>query len=146
MSQQNLSVLEFAVAATEEIYRRDDGDTAFSIARVDILNTLGPIIDTREAVAVGVNRLGTITGLNADQRNQGLEGYYYSDRGFVGRVIQVGEPPNEKFYVIFRGSDSSETFLNGFIKAAGAGGDQYAPDPTRLSDVGDWANNTAIGV
>lgn len=120
----SLTEVAFACALTEEIYRRASSDQPL------LLSEIGGVARRLEFDP---------QNLFIDRRDD--EGYYYSPRGFVGRVVEK----DGKFYVVLRGTDSSEGFLEGAAKALAAMKSQTALDPEAKSDLGDWANNILMG-
>lgn len=127
----SLTPTQIAAALAEEIYRRGEADHS-----IDLEGDLK---------AKGVN-LGSINGLSLDPNGNDInrDYYYYSSRGFVGRAVEK----DGILYVVFRGTDSAESFYDGYTKAqaAGAFNNQSIQAPDKLSDWGDWATNSKLGL
>jgi len=102
-TNSELTGAQLAAALAEEIYRRNTLDQPVTLA------ALGVEAKTLTNTPDGLTPSG---------------GFYYSERGFVGQVVEK----NGTYYVIFRGTDLTESFLNGALDAAGAGWDQQAED------------------
>jgi hypothetical protein len=122
MTTADLSELELAAALAEEIYRRDAKDIPIKVSELGV-----------EQVNLPVSGFAKDTTADAT--------YYYTARGFVGEIVEN----DNAVYVVFRGTDSSEDFSEGAIKAVKAALIQETPDTDRKSDIGDWVNNLLLG-
>jgi hypothetical protein len=111
MSNTNLSELQLVAALAEEIYRRNGDDIPITLSELD-------------ATAVNVDAIAGLT-----QATGSGAVYYYSSRGFVGEIVEKGNT----VYVVFRGTDSAESFLKGALKADI--NNQYKEDLERKSDL-----------
>lgn len=125
MTNTNLSGIELAAALAEEIYRRADGDNP---------------IDIELDLNVTSVDLAEVSGLtrNEDATLENKEYYYYSEKGFVGRVVEK----DGVVYVVFRGTDEASSFIDGFQKMMRT---PSLKDPEYISDLGDWSTNLALG-
>lgn len=123
----SLAGIQLAAALAEEIYRRGTGDDPISIS-----SDLG---------ASAINH-GILPGLELVSTSSGDQ-YYYSSKGFVGRVVEK----DGTVYVVFRGTDAVESFATGVRRADsnGALSDIEILDQTGMSDFGDWATNVHLG-
>jgi len=114
-------ILTVYAALAEHIYRRDSvNDQALNIS--DIENVLGP----QSVVAINASDPDNAVSVT-DQDGETLGNlqthgnYYYSDRGFVGMIVEVGG----KHVVVLRGTD---TTLSGWSDAwRAAFGDRTGP-------------------
>lgn len=131
----NLSGIELAAALAEEIYRRADGDNP-----IDVVGDLGATpIDMRPFLE---DASGLHFNSNATPENQDY--YFYSSKGFVGRVVEK----DGVVYVVFRGTDEASSFPVGFGKMVYNGGlsNPTVKDPSEyISDLGDWSSNYHLG-
>ena len=125
----NLTDLQISAALCEEIYRRNDKDYSLNVS---------------DELGLTSVDYGDIPGLTRNISETG-DVYYYSTKGFVGRVVSDGS----KLYVVFRGTDSAEGFLTGAYSAITKGvlGNlEIRNDPSdNKSDLGDWGTNSLLG-
>jgi hypothetical protein len=128
MTNTNLSGVQLAAALAEQVYRRNSNDIPVTLTELGAT----PLTVT----PADPNQFAT------DRSTVDNATYYYTPRGFVGEVVQK----DGVVYVVFRGTDSSESFFNGLKKAAANGFNQTATDPSRLSDLGDWTNNVLLAL
>jgi hypothetical protein len=125
MSSADLSGIQLAAALAEEVYRRNPNDLPITLA--NLTGTSAVPLDPPPGLSVAAGADGSI--------------YYYSSRGFVGQVVLK----DNTLYVVFRGTDASSSFLDGFSKAAASGFDQTAIDASHLSDLGDFTSDLLLG-
>lgn len=128
MSYANLNELNKSAILADHVYRRPITDGEVSLTNIGLVQF--QLDET-------INELNDVFNFN--------DGFAYSGRGFVGEIVQDGVGPNEKYYVVFRGTDSNEAFTTGFTKALGGLRDQFAEDESRNSDIGDFVNNVNLG-
>lgn len=128
MSYNNLNELNKSAILADHVYRRPvtDGEISLESAGLSQLQ-----------LNATISELSSVFNFNS--------GFAYSGRGFVGEIVREGSGQNEKFYVVFRGTDSNEAFMTGFTKALGGLRDQFAEDESRNSDIGDFVNNVNLG-
>jgi hypothetical protein len=128
MSNTELQGIQLAAALAEEIYRRNLKDIPVKLTEIGV-------------AAVNLGLLSGFQSASATPIDGGI--YYYTARGFVGEVVQKGG----LFYVVFRGTDSAESFSAGIAKALAfdALGNQTVLDSSGESDLGDWGNNLLLG-
>lgn len=131
MINTNLTDVQMASALAEQIYRRSqDGSHN--------LNDHGITLKDLNANSVSLE----IQGLQPDTDiSDGAhpDTYYYSAQGFVGHLVVK----DGTLWVVFRGTDSAESFLAGGLKAGipWAVDDFEAQDSSHQSDLGDWITN-----
>ncbi|MCC6780860.1 MAG: hypothetical protein IT537_30160 [Hyphomicrobiales bacterium] len=98
MANNQLPEIQLAAALAEEVYRRNLKDIPIKLADL----------------GVTPRDFDQLTGFQrVDGSDSGGGVYYYTNRGFVGEVVVKAGI----FYVVFRGTDSSEGFIAGAAKA-----------------------------
>ena len=130
------TTLAVYAALAEMAYRRDSlNDQALSISDIDAITSLNSTVqlpDSAKPVFVTGPDFQNLGNLLTD----GI--YYYSERGFVGTIVRVGD----KFVVIFRGTD---TTLSGWSSVvAVATGNDTTPDGS-IIDLQDSDSNKRLG-
>ena len=131
-NNHSLTKLQISAALCEEIYRRSNSDDPLNISNLGLKS-----LDFEEN-----SKIKELT-LNISENDH----YYYSTKGFVGRVVT--DEATKQMYVVFRGTDSAESFLAGATKAISKGALNdltVRNDPeSNLSDLGDWGTNSLLG-
>jgi hypothetical protein len=123
MSNNDLTGIQLAAALAEHVYRRGIDDNPITLS--DLQVTAAPVD-------------GDVAGLTPSSSAE--QTFYYSSRGFVGEVVKK----DGVFYVVIRGTDSSENFSDG-LRKVGLSKNQTLVDTEHKSDLGDWVNNILLG-
>ncbi|NOU08153.1 MAG: hypothetical protein HOO99_18420 [Hyphomicrobiaceae bacterium] len=132
-ANSSLTGVSLAAALSEVVYGRNLNDLPLS------LNAIGGLGVT-DFTPTQVTNLGFQTSTLGDAATIGTATLYFNARGFGAMVLQK----DNEIIIVFRGTDSSESFVQGFQKATSSSAGSPGSDSTLKSDIGDFANSRAL--